>query len=182
MGFFKQIAERTERAMMAAKFEKAKLDYERVMRDKGYWFEHRSDPHRYSDAFSAMLLDEGRSTLEDLQVQLEAKQEVREWAKYLTGLYWQLASIYCVLSEYSRARTLLDEMQVSMGSCPADQWQAREKDEYASKLLYLRGELLYVAGANAEAKQCFVESRLIDQRTGNTDGIGKNDLRLGLFR
>jgi tetratricopeptide (TPR) repeat protein len=178
MGFW----ERTERAMMAAKFEKAKLDYERIMRDKGYWFENRSDPDRYSDAFSTMLLEESRSILEGLKAQLKAKQEAHMWAKEMAGACWQLASVYCVLSEYRKAWTLLDEMHLAMGSCPVDQWQPFEKAQYAGNLLFLKGELLYLEGANAEAEQCFVESRSIDESIGDTDGVRKNEHRLDLFR
>lgn len=158
-------------------FNDARISYEHIRDEFGYWFDNRDDPSHYRKCMEQLAL-----TLKTFERQL--KRIGRDPGGRISRqrgmvLEYQRALVLATLALYDRAFEALREAQrlrMLLGSSEAAKPGADQGIE--SLLLFLEGELRAVRGELERARELFERSKSIDVARHDSIGIKMNDDRL----
>ena len=158
------------------KFNKARIEYERIVASAGYWFDyHNSEKHFYKFKSSLEKINasysEILSSLNLNHLEMNTQQ--------LMILHYQRALLLATLNDYQgalKALKLSQRLKESLGN--SDVWDYNEQLVFESQLLFLQGELVFLVGDKWESRNLFRKSLEIDKSLNDREGISKNMERL----
>jgi hypothetical protein len=159
-------------------FNKARIIYERVVVEKGYWFDNRNVPQHYIQRKDS--LEKAKQIYYRLSSSFESANDVMSFQRIMT-LHYQQALLLSTLMDYSKAELALKQCRTYKSKLAGSEiWEPQEELVFESQLLFLEGELAYVKGDKEGARDSFSRSREIDITLQDQDGITKNEERLQL--
>jgi len=162
-------------------FNKARIIYERVVADKGYWFDNRNAPQHY--IYHKNYLEKAKHIYDRLFSSLEKQANNDLRFQRIMTLYYQRALLLSTLGEYNKAEHALIQARKYKSKLAGSRiWEPNEELVFESQLLFLEGELAYIQGYNENAREKFNKSREIDISLHDKDGIARNDERLQLIK
>ena len=163
----------SEHNRLSQQFNEAKQLYERMVLRKGHWFKNRDRAGYYSDHQTIADLETSLHILDELQETLNRKPDRNEWLLHIAGVHWQRALALFYLGKYEEAASENAEMKKLIPIVPSYLWRPNQEEEYWSDYYFLEGELALVKGNTQHAIQSFKQSREIDIRLRNAEGVFK---------
>src|ERR1035437_3571535 len=165
--------DRSEHERLSKRFNQAKELFEGVLNRKGPWLRNRNIPNHYSDRQTVADLEASLRILAEIRESLRHKSQPDEWLLHVAGTHWQNALALFLLKRYDEAASEDDAMLALIPQVPKHMWTAGQDQLYQSNYYFRRGELAMARGEGEQAIACFQESRRIDIKQGNDDGIRK---------
>ncbi|MBD3338346.1 MAG: hypothetical protein GF353_04525 [Candidatus Lokiarchaeota archaeon] len=160
-------------------FNKARMLYESVVAEKGYWFDNRNMAQHYIQ--EKELLEKAKQIYDRLSSGLEKANNDMSFQRMMT-LHYQQALLLSTLMDYIKAEQALKQCRKYKSMLVGSKiWESQEELVFESQLLFLDGELAYVQGNKEKARDNFNKSKKIDIELHDEDGIVKNEERLNLI-
>lgn len=163
-------------------FNRARLLYERVVANKGYWFDHKDNRGYYDDPDARPVLEQAEALYKKVLSELEQGRGSQFMASQnLMILHYQRALLYCTLGQFPTAKNAIAKARELKAKIPSSQWEPNEEQTFESQLLFLEGEIAIAEGRKADAQNYFAKSMEIDKSLKDTTGIEKNQERMSLL-
>ncbi len=165
------------------RFDTARASYDRVVSQKGYWFDNRGEAAHYQD--SVVVLRHALRTFDRVLSDLGGEpapldEPHRELARQQAMVtQYQRSLLLATIGRYGQALQALAAAQTLKRSLAgSDLWDRDEEQVTESQMLFLEGELILTQGDRDRARTLFQRSRSIDMELGDDAGVELNDRRL----
>lgn len=162
------------------RFNIARQRYESIVIERGYWFNHHTNPHHYVS--HAAKLEQTKKEFAQTLQEISSKSSFITQQQIMTLLY-QVALLQATMSNYPAASEALQKCrQIKESQISKEIWENNEEREFESKITFLEAELAYVNGDLDTSKTLFLKSKNLDVSLRDNQGIHVNNERLNLFQ